>query len=92
VFADWTLFSTWGKSDSPSMAWQKPTEKTGDRHTPPDYIIKVRQDVLEEEDGPMLQHGLKGLNSQRIILPRNSALHPNRELLEERFERFKKAG
>ena len=27
----------------------------------PDYIIHVRRDVLEEEDGPMLQHGLKGI-------------------------------
>jgi putative restriction endonuclease len=28
----------------------------------PDYIIHVREDVLEEEDGPVLQHGLKGLH------------------------------
>jgi hypothetical protein len=27
----------------------------------PDYIIQVRADILEEEDGPVLQHGLKGL-------------------------------
>ena len=29
----------------------------------PDYIIQVRSDILEEEDGPVLQHGLKGLNN-----------------------------
>ena len=28
----------------------------------PDYIIQVREDILEEEDGPVLQHGLKGLH------------------------------
>ncbi len=26
----------------------------------PDYIIRVRTDVLEEVDGPMLRHGLQG--------------------------------
>ncbi|MBK7317620.1 MAG: hypothetical protein IPI86_08170 [Anaerolineales bacterium] len=29
----------------------------------PDYIIQVRADILEEEDGPVLQHGLKGLGA-----------------------------
>ncbi|HOY90064.1 MAG TPA: HNH endonuclease, partial [Bacillota bacterium] len=32
----------------------------------PDYIIHVRKDVLDEEDGPMLQHGLKELHKARI--------------------------
>ena len=27
----------------------------------PDYIIRVRTDVLEEVDGPMLRHGLQGV-------------------------------
>ena len=40
----------------------------------PDYIIQVREDILEEEDGPVLQHGLKGLHKSKLILPssRNS--------------------
>ena len=33
----------------------------------PDYIIRVRADVLEEVDGPMLRHGLQGLQGQRIL-------------------------
>jgi putative restriction endonuclease len=28
----------------------------------PDYEIRVRADVLEEEDGPVLQHCLQGLH------------------------------
>ncbi len=28
----------------------------------PDYIIQVRAYILEEEDGPVLQHGLMGLH------------------------------
>jgi len=35
----------------------------------PDYIIHVRRDVLEEEDGPVLQHGLQGLHKSMLILP-----------------------
>ena len=31
----------------------------------PDYDIKVRTDVLEEIDGPMLKHGIQELNNQQ---------------------------
>ncbi len=64
-----------------------------DRHfltVRPDYVIEVRQDVLDEEDGPMLLHGLKGLNQQRIVLPRSSELHPDPARLERRYERFRR--
>lgn len=30
----------------------------------PDYIVHVRQDVLKQEDGPMLIHGLQGFHDQ----------------------------
>jgi len=55
----------------------------------PDYIIEVRQDILDEEDGPMLQHGLKDLNQSKIILPKNQASWPNQDALDERYQRFK---
>jgi len=29
----------------------------------PDYVIEIRKDLLDEEDGPMLIHGVKDLNS-----------------------------
>lgn len=58
----------------------------------PDYIIEVRTDILEEIDGPMLQHGLQGLHSQRILLPRSLQYHPDRDRLALRYERFRKAG
>ena len=57
----------------------------------PDYIIEIRQDVLDEDDGPMLTHGLKELHKTRMILPRQNNLKPNREYLDWRYERFKKA-
>ncbi len=34
----------------------------------PDYVIQVRADILEEEDGPVLQHGLKGLHNGDLTL------------------------
>ena len=58
----------------------------------PDYQIKVRRDILEEEDGPMLQHGLKGLHNDKIILPRSQSLQPDRALLDRRFQQFKDVG
>ena len=57
----------------------------------PDYVIKVREDILQEEDGPMLLHGLKGLHDRRILLPRVQKLRPARELLEIRHGQFRAA-
>jgi putative restriction endonuclease len=58
----------------------------------PDYRIVVRRDVLEEEDGPMLRHGLQELHGVRIGLPRRGEWLPSREGLEERLGRFRRAG
>ncbi|HWV58456.1 MAG TPA: HNH endonuclease [Longimicrobiales bacterium] len=57
----------------------------------PDYRIHLRRDVLEEIDGPMLRHGLQELHGERIQLPRRPVDRPDRELLAERFERFRAA-
>jgi len=57
----------------------------------PDYVIEVRGDVLKEHDGPMLQHGIKELHKQRIILPRKQAFMPDKGFLEWRYQRFREA-
>lgn len=54
----------------------------------PDYVIHVREDILEEEDGPVLQHGLQGLHKTRLILPISKSHYPNRVSLEWRYSRF----
>ena len=54
----------------------------------PDYIIQVREDILEEEDGPVLQHGLKGLNNSRLILPTSRTQWPSKDALAWRYDRF----
>ncbi|MGZ5398358.1 MAG: HNH endonuclease [Mycobacterium sp.] len=58
----------------------------------PDYVVQVREDVMEEHDGPTLLHTLQGVHGEKILLPRQRAAHPDSTLLEERFERFRKAG
>ncbi len=58
----------------------------------PDYIIEVRQSLLDEEDGPMLLHGLKAMHGQRIVLPRSHRQHPDPERLERRYRLFRQAG
>ncbi len=64
-----------------------------DRHVigiTPDYLVQVRRDVLDEEDGPMLVHGLQGFHGRRLHLPPREAWHPDRRLLEERYARFRR--
>jgi putative restriction endonuclease len=57
----------------------------------PDYRVEVREDVLQETDGPMLVHGLQGFNGQLIRLPRVERQRPDRERLEARYELFRHA-
>jgi putative restriction endonuclease len=57
----------------------------------PAYEVRVRPDVLEEVDGPTLRFALQGLHRKDLILPRSRSARPDRELLEERYERFKAA-
>lgn len=58
----------------------------------PDYMIKVRHDVLGEKDGPMLLHGLQGLHRRRIVIPARKVQRPDPELLRRRYERFLSIG
>lgn len=57
----------------------------------PDLTIEIRADIPDEEDGPMLLHGLKGFQHNRIIVLRQAALRPSAERLEERFAIFRRA-
>jgi putative restriction endonuclease len=57
----------------------------------PDLKVHIREDVLEERDGPMLRHGLQEMHGRLITIPRDSRLQPKRDYLEERFARFRAA-
>ena len=66
-----------------------------DRHVigiRPDLVVEVRADVLTEEDGPMLIHGLQGFHGATITVPRTPDLRPDTEYLEERYSLFREVG
>ncbi|MEI8067289.1 MAG: HNH endonuclease [Actinomycetes bacterium] len=53
-----------------------------------EYKIHIRYDLMEEVDGPMLEHGFKGADKTELWIPRNVAAQPNPELLSRRFLDF----
>lgn len=54
----------------------------------PNYRVHVREDILEEIDGPMLQHGIKEMDQRELWVPRRDSERPNSDRLRERFEVF----
>lgn len=56
----------------------------------PDCVVEIHPRLLEEEDGPMLMHGLKGFHLGRIQVPRSAGDKPKAHLLEERYEVFRR--
>jgi putative restriction endonuclease len=54
----------------------------------PDYSVEVRKSLLDEIDGPMLQHGLIEMHECSILLPSRRSDAPDRDFLERRYQRF----
>ena len=55
----------------------------------PDLTVAIREDVLEEVDGPMLAHGLKDFHDRALMhVPRRAAHRPAISFLEQRWENF----
>ncbi|RKS77510.1 putative restriction endonuclease [Motilibacter peucedani] len=55
----------------------------------PDHVVEIRADLLDEVDGPMLQHGLKERHGQPLMkVPSVRRERPDRELLEIGYRRF----
>ena len=54
----------------------------------PEYTVHVAPQLLDDEDGPMLEL-LKGFHKKRIELPSRRTWRPDPELLAERYERFR---
>ena len=57
----------------------------------PDSVVQVRPDLLREEDGPTLVHGIQALHGARIAMPRRAGDRPDRHYLERRYETFRRA-
>lgn len=58
----------------------------------PDLVVEVRADVLNEVDGPMLEHGLQEMSGRTITVPRRPDEQPSPAFLGERFQLFQQAG
>lgn len=56
-----------------------------------DYRVEVRQDILEEVDGPMLKYGLQEFHHKSLILPSSRASYPDKQYILDRYERFLKS-
>jgi putative restriction endonuclease len=56
----------------------------------PNLIVEIRQDILDEVDGPMLRHGLQGRHGERLMaMPASRTEWPDPTLLESAYERFR---
>lgn len=51
----------------------------------PDLEVRIAPTLLGEQDGPVLEHGLKGLHRQRLAIPRARADRPDRDRLAARW-------
>ncbi|MBO1754423.1 HNH endonuclease [Allobranchiibius sp. CTAmp26] len=59
----------------------------------PDYVVHIRHDLLDEIDGPMLEHGLKRRHGQPLmVLPEIGRERPDRDLLAQTWEQFASRG
>ncbi len=58
----------------------------------PDYVAHVQPRILEESDGPMLRHGIQGMDGATIVLPRSRAHRPDPERLDRRYQQFLDVG
>lgn len=54
----------------------------------PGYTVHINQRLLDEIDGPMLEHGLKGMHDKSLTVPDRKAERPDRDRLAIRFTSF----
>jgi putative restriction endonuclease len=57
----------------------------------PDYRVHINQALLDEIDGPMLEHGLKGMHHRKLELPASRRDWPDRDRLALRWSDFRSA-
>ena len=53
-----------------------------------DYTVHIRQDILNETDGPMLEHGIKEMDKIKLWVPNAQSEKPDPARLEERYSKF----
>jgi putative restriction endonuclease len=53
-----------------------------------EYTVHIREDILSERDGPMLEHGIKEMDKNQLSVPRLDSERPDPDRLEIRFQTF----
>uniref|UniRef100_A0A1X7T8G0 HNH nuclease domain-containing protein n=1 Tax=Amphimedon queenslandica TaxID=400682 RepID=A0A1X7T8G0_AMPQE len=56
----------------------------------PDFEIKIRESLMDERDGPVLQYAIKGLHGEKIHLPKQRNDRPDQDALASRYEQFER--
>lgn len=56
-----------------------------------DFRVVIRDDILQEEDGPLLLYGLQNLHGSKLILPSSTSDWPKKEYLDYRYQYFRNA-
>ena len=54
----------------------------------PDLVVQVRNDILDEFDGPMLRHGRQEMAGVRLTIPRARVEKPDHDAVEARYAEF----
>lgn len=57
----------------------------------PECRVRIHPEVLKDSDGPTLRHSLQAVHESKLVLPRQRAACPDRNLLAERYEVFREA-
>jgi putative restriction endonuclease len=58
----------------------------------PELRVHIARELLDEIDGPMLQHGLKDMDGRRLaVLPTRRNERPDPDRLSRRFDEFRRA-
>ena len=58
----------------------------------PKLVVHVREDILREKDGPMLEHGIQATDGASLrVVPRRVEDRPAARFLEQRYEEFRSA-
>ncbi|MFP5224143.1 MAG: HNH endonuclease [Actinomycetota bacterium] len=56
---------------------------------PGSHRVTLKEEVLQEVDGPMLRHGLQEMHGTVMVLPKSADKHPDPAALELRWDRFR---
>jgi putative restriction endonuclease len=51
-------------------------------------MVHVREDILAEKNGPMLEHGIKEMDKGKLWVPTPPEEHPDPARLDIRFKEF----